>query len=134
MAADDIETPSPKPKKADKATPKKSSKKKSPKTSNPKKSSPSKGTSPKKAAEAHETIENSASKKGKRKPDDNTSKEPAPAKKRTRHSDEDKAFAGRAKPKCTGVALDQWRAIRDAFLSKIHLGVVSPSAHQAGKS
>ena len=52
-----------------------------------------------------------------------------PKGKRTRHGDEDKSFARRAKP-TTDKAQDQWRAIRDVFNEKIHPKLDCPSSHQ----
>ena len=49
--------------------------------------------------------------------------------KRTRHSEEDKSFARRAKPSKED-SLHQWQAIRDAFNSEIAMNVVSPGSHQ----
>ena len=48
---------------------------------------------------------------------------------RTKHSDEDKSFARRAKPSRPDT-LNQWLAIRDAFNSSISESMACPSSHQ----
>ena len=49
--------------------------------------------------------------------------------KRTRHSQDEKSFARRARPTKPDI-LDQWLAIRDSFNEMISKNVASPSSHQ----
>ena len=95
----------------------------------PEKTSPAKATSKKKpspkASPATKSkaryVKTASTKSPKQKP--GTKKKPEASGKRNRHSDEDKSFARRAKPK-TEDACNQWTALRDCYNKKLfqHFG------------